>query len=87
MFNRPASKKVAKELETLIDGCSAPVITCHVKPDGDAVGSVCGGMEGGGYGGRGYGEDVGVWGDKKRRPAGGGGAVCALSRSVRSLPL
>ena len=39
MFIRPASKKVAKELETLIDGCSAPVITCHVKPDGDAVGS------------------------------------------------
>lgn len=39
MFSQPASNKALKELRHLVDACNAPVITCHVKPDGDAVGS------------------------------------------------
>ena len=39
MFQEPLKKKTLKELALLIENAGKIVITCHVKPDGDAVGS------------------------------------------------
>ena len=39
MFSRPATKKDIKKILGLIDKAQSIAITCHVKPDGDAIGA------------------------------------------------
>lgn len=39
MFAHPIDTKDLSRLEKLVDGASKIAVTCHVKPDGDAVGS------------------------------------------------
>ena len=39
MIGNDIDKKSIKALAQLIEQCNNVVITCHVKPDGDAVGS------------------------------------------------